>query len=129
MPPNVKRLPERRHAQPGPTDTLTVQRARPDVKTAPLSPSFALVDPDAIVDRITERVLDGIAGILRDPSQGERLLDDAGVRQVLQCSQPVLRGLLDAGLPHVTVGQMRRYRKATALAWLEARESKKVGKP
>ena len=81
------------------------------------------------VERVTERVLEGIAEILRDPSQGEQLLDEAGVRQVLQCSQPVLRDLLEAGLPHVTVGQMRRYRRATVFSWLEAREAEKDGEP
>ena len=126
---SVKRLREGRHTQPGPTDAPTVRRTWSDTRTAPLSPAFALVDPDVFVERVTERVLEGIAEILRDPSQGEHLLDEAGVRQVLQCSQPVLRDLLEAGLPHVTVGQMRRYRRATVFSWLEAREAEKDGEP
>ena len=124
---NARSLPRGRPVQSSPNDERMLQRAHPDVKSVAPPPSFTLVDPQVIVEQVAERVLDGIAEILRDPSQGERLLDDAGMRQVLQCSQPVLRGLLEDNLPHVKVGEMRRYRVSTVLAWLESRESGKDG--
>jgi hypothetical protein len=91
------------------------------------SPSLALVETQAFAQQVAEQVFDRVAELLSDPSQGERLLDDAGIRQALQCSQPTLRGLLEAKLPHVKVGEMRRYRLSTVLAWLETREAQKVG--
>jgi len=111
------------------THALLSNVARPiasvkSVAAAP-SPTLALVDPEAHAEQVAELVFVRVAELLRDPSQGERLDDDAGMRQVLRCSQPVLRALVEKGLPCVRVGEMRRYRRATVFAWLESRETKK----
>jgi len=91
------------------------------VKPAAAPPSFALVDPQVLAEQVADRVFEQVAELLSDSSQGERLLDDAGLRQTLQCSQPTLRCLIEAGLPHVKVGEMRRYRASSVFTWLESR--------
>ncbi len=126
-PPNARSLPRGRPVQPGSIGAQNTVRPVVSVKSAVSSPpALALVEPQTFAEQVADLVFKRVAELLSDPAQGERLLDDAGLRQALQCSQPTLRGLLEAKLPHVKVGEMRRYRLSTVLAWLEARGSQKA---
>ena len=82
-----------------------------------LAPLLALIEP--FLERVMERTLTEYLSGHRQ----RRLLTDREIAiEVLGCSTDTLRDrLLPAGLPHVLVGEARRYDPDEVIAWLRTR--------
>lgn len=63
---------------------------------------------DELVEALTER-------------QVPQLLDGAALAQALDVSAPIIKRLIDEGMPHVVVGTVRRFDLAKVTSWLETR--------
>jgi hypothetical protein len=79
--------------------------------------------PPSVVDALVERIQLAVAEVLDGQSQPPMLLtDDRLCLEVLGVSTATLRKvLLPQGLPHLLVGDQRRYDRDEVLAWLRAR--------
>jgi hypothetical protein len=83
---------------------------------AVFGPLLALLEP--LLERVMQRVLTEYLGEMNK----RRLLTDREIAvEVLGCSIETLRTrLLPAGVPHVLVGDARRYDPGEVLEWLRA---------
>jgi excisionase family DNA binding protein len=84
--------------------------------------SPALIDIDAIIDRIADAVVDRLRHSEHSnaPQQSAEL-DVYGVAELLACSVPTVERRTKAGeIPSYTVGRLRRYNRDAVLAAVQS---------
>lgn len=74
----------------------------------------------AEIDRLRDELVEVVAA-----RPAKQLLDGQELGQLLQVTAPTIRKLREEGLPHVTLGTVRRYDPDAVLAWLTARQQSK----
>ena len=79
--------------------------------------------PPSTVDALVERIQLAVAETLHTQAGPAQLLSDQRVCiELLGCSTRTLRDvLLPAGIPHMLVGDMRRYDRNEVIEWLRSR--------
>jgi AraC-like DNA-binding protein len=88
-----------------------------DPLTAALTEVLAPMVRRAVVDALAEH----------EPAERPpALLDGAGLARELGCSTRQVSRLVGEGLPHVLVGDARRYRLEQVLSWLDRRSRTEV---
>lgn len=93
----------------------------PGLASAATVPSLDDVLRAAVRD-VVRAELEGLAD--REAAPLPALLDSAGLARELSCSVVHVRALVKRGLPHVMVGDARRFELPQVLAWLRARGTK-----
>lgn len=74
----------------------------------------------AEIDRLRDELAEIVAA-----RPAKRLLDTNELGQLLGTTPATVRKLISEGLPHVTLGSVRRYDPDNVLAWLANREQSK----
>jgi excisionase family DNA binding protein len=85
------------------------------------APRLLVTMTEADLDARDQRLLDTMIEIF-DARPRKKLLDPAGVEQLLGVTAPTIRRLRSEGMPYVRVGESYRYDGDAVLEWLRQRE-------